>query len=133
MQNDADRPIPAPVPTQETKAFWMAAAEGKFLIKRCLACDRTHWYPRTLCPFCLSDKTDWYPATGKGIIYSFSVMRRTPQPYAIAFVTLEEGPTMLSNLVDCDFALLAIGQKVSVVFKPSDGDYPVPVFTPCEA
>ena len=56
-------------------------------------------------------------------------MRRVPEPYAIAYVTLEEGPTMLTNLVDCDFEEIRIGQAVRVVFKPSEGGPPVPVFT----
>jgi hypothetical protein len=56
-------------------------------------------------------------------------MRRVPEPYAIAYVTLEEGPTMLTNLVDCDFEAIRIGQAVRVVFKPSEGGPPVPVFT----
>lgn len=130
MQNPSERIIPAPIPTQDTQVFWAAAAEDRFLVKRCLACTKVHWYPRALCPFCFSDNTEWQPGSGRGIIYSFSVMRRAPQPYAVAFVTLEEGPSMLTNLVDCDFDALAIGQAVQVVFKPTDGAWRVPVFRP---
>jgi uncharacterized OB-fold protein len=57
-------------------------------------------------------------------------MRRAAQPYAIAYVTLEEGPTMMTNLVDCDFDRLAIGQEVTVTFKATDGGPPVPCFRP---
>jgi uncharacterized OB-fold protein len=128
-----ERLIPAPIPTEDTLAFWTAAREGNFLIKRCLDCGEVHWYPRALCPFCFSERTEWQPGSGWGSIYSFTVMRRAPQPYAQAFVTLAEGPTMLTNLVDCDFDALAIGQAVQVVFKPSDGDWLVPVFTPAQA
>ena len=57
-------------------------------------------------------------------------MRRVPQPYAIAYVTLDEGVTMMSGIVDCDFDRLAIGQRVKVVFRASDGDVTVPAFVP---
>jgi len=57
-------------------------------------------------------------------------MRRAPVPYAIAYVTLAEGPTMMTNLVDCDLDAIKIGQAVKLVFKPSEGGSPVPMFTP---
>lgn len=127
---NVQRKIPAPTPTPETEAFWQAAAEGKFLVRRCTACSRAHWYPRAICPHCFSDKTEWSEGSGQGVIYSYSVMRRAPEPFAIAYVTLAEGTTMLTNLVDCDFDTLAIGQQVKLVFMPTEGGAPVPMFTP---
>ena len=59
-------------------------------------------------------------------------MRRAPVPYAMAYVTLAEGPRMLTNIVDCDFDKLKIGQAVKVVFKPTDGGPPLPMFTPVD-
>ncbi len=126
------RKIPAPKPTPETRAFWDAAAQGKFLIGRCTACGKAHWYPRTTCPFCWSE-TEWVEASGRGTIYSYSVMRRAPEPYVVAYVTLAEGPTMLTNLVDCDFDGLAIGQAVRLKFSPSEGGPPVPTFTTAQS
>jgi uncharacterized OB-fold protein len=125
-----ERKIPAPHAMPETQAYWDAAKEGTLLIRKCNACGELHFYPRTICPFCMSDRTEWQEASGKGVVYSYSVMRRAPVPYAIAYVTLEEGVTMMTNLVDCDFDRLRIGQGVRVVFKPSDGGPPVPMFTP---
>jgi uncharacterized OB-fold protein len=122
--------IPAPLPHPDTQAFWDAAASGRFLIRTCSECGKAHWYPRSICPFCCSDRTEWVTASGEGRIYSYSVMRRADPPYAIAYVTLAEGPTLLTNLVDCDFDALAIGQPVRLVFSPSDGGPPVPTFTP---
>lgn len=124
------RKIPAAEPNPETKAFWDAAGQSKLLIKRCAACGEAHYYPRALCPFCFSDKTEWLEASGDGVIYSYSVMRRAPIPYAIAYVTLAEGPTMLTNLLDCDFDRLRIGQKVRLVHKPTEGGAPIAMFTP---
>jgi len=124
------RKIPAPQTNPENKPFWDAAGEGRLLVKRCRACGEAHHYPRALCPFCFSDDTEWQEASGRGTIYSYSVMRRAPVPYAIAYVTLEEGPTMMTNLVDCDFDALRIGQPVKVVFTPTEGGAPMPMFTP---
>jgi uncharacterized OB-fold protein len=124
-----ERKIPAPDVSDETRPFWEAAAAGRLLVKRCAACGETHHYPRSICPFCWSDRTEWREASGRGRVYSFSVMRRAPQPYAIAYVTLDEGVTMMTNIVDCDLDAIRIGQAVRVVFRPSDGGPPVPMFT----
>jgi len=121
--------LPAPRPSPETQGFWDAAAQGRFLVRKCSTCGKAHWYPRNICPFCSSSDTKWVEASGCGTIYSFSVMRRAPEPYAIAYVTLAEGPTMLTNLVDCDFDSLAIGQEVRLKFSPTDRGPPVPTFT----
>jgi uncharacterized OB-fold protein len=125
----AERILPAPPLTPESAPFFAAAAEGKFLLRRCTGCGRAHWYPRAACPFCFA-ATAWEEASGHGVIYSFSVMRRTAPPYAIAYVTLDEGPTMMTNLVQCDFDALRIGQSVRLVFVPADGGTPVPCFRP---
>ena len=126
----AQRKIPAPEPSPETQAFWDGAAQGRLLIKKCRSCGEVHYYPRALCPFCGSDATEWQAAAGTGTLYSYSVMRRAEVPYAIAYVTLDEGITMMTNLVDCDFDRLKIGQRMKVVFTPTDGGAPVPTFTP---
>jgi uncharacterized OB-fold protein len=125
-----DRSVAAPSVNPEGQAYWDAAAAGKLLVKHCAACGEYHHYPRTLCPFCFSDRTQWREARGTGVIYSYSVMRRAAPAYAIAYVTLDEGVSMMTNIVDCDFDAIKIGQKVKVVFKPSDGGPPVPMFAP---
>lgn len=125
-----ERKIMSPVPFPETVAYWDAAARGKLLLKFCSACGEYHFYPRVFCPFCFSDRTEWREASGRGTIYSFSVTRRAEVPYAIAYVTLAEGPTMLSNIVDCDLDAIRIGQAVTVLFKPSENGQPVAMFRP---
>jgi uncharacterized OB-fold protein len=126
-----ERKIPAPAVNAEVKPFFDAAAQGKLLLKKCAACGEHHHYPRALCPHCFSERTEWVEARGTGIVYSYSVLRRgVPVPYCIAYVTLDEGVTMLTNIVDCDLDIVRIGQKVKVAFKPSDGGAPVPMFAP---
>ena len=124
------RKIASPVVTVETQAFWDAAREGRFIIPICTACGKAHWYPRAICPFCANYKIEWREASGAGTIYTFSIMRRAKEPYVIAHVTLSEGPTMLTNIVDCDFDKLRIGQPVRVVFEETENGQPVPMFRP---
>ena len=127
----SERKIPAPTVSPENKAYFAAATAGKLVLKFCTDCKQFHHYPRSLCPHCFSDKTEWRDAKGTGTVYTWSVLRRgVPVPYCIAYVTLEEGVSMMTNIVDCDLDAVKIGMKVKVVFKPSDGGPPVPMFTP---
>jgi uncharacterized OB-fold protein len=109
--------------------YHAALAEGRLLFKRCSDCGKPHYYPRPYCPFCLSERTEWEQASGAGTVYSWSVERRAKPPYVIAFVTLAEGPTLLTNLVGADPDSIAIGQAVHLTFEERDGA-PVPVFLP---
>lgn len=123
------RTIPAPHVLPESQAFWTAADEGRLLVKRCLDCGEAHFYPRDICPHCLSERTEWAQAAGSGSVYSFSTMGKGDAAWTLAFVTLDEGVTLMTNLVDCDPKQVAIGQRVRVVFKPSDVGHAVPMFT----
>jgi uncharacterized protein len=125
-----ERKITPPPINPETQAFWDATSQGKLLIKKCNDCGEVHFYPRNICPFCFSDQTEWQESSGRGTIYTYSVMRRAPVPYAIAYVELAEGPRIMTNIVDCDLNAIKIGQAVHLVFKPSEGGPPVPMFTP---
>jgi uncharacterized OB-fold protein len=126
----ANRKLASPVITAESKTFFDAAGQRRFLIPVCTACNRPHWYPRAICPFCASDKVAWREGSGKGTIYTFSVMRRVKEPYIIAHVTLAEGPTMLTNIVACDADDIRIGQEVAVVFQDTGNGASVPMFKP---
>lgn len=124
------RKIFPPAVNAETEKFWKAAESGTLLYGFCLACNEPHYYPRSLCPFCFSDRVAWREASGDAKVYSFSLMMRSPTgPYAIAYVELAEGPRVMTNIVDCDFAKIAIDAPVKLVWKPSDGGAPVPFFT----
>lgn len=123
----------APVPNwnPEIAPFRAAAAEGRLLIKSCTDCGQSHFFPRAICPFCFSDRTEWRTSSGTGTVYSFSIQRRVPKEYVIAYVTLDEGPTMMTHLVDFPVPEEArIGQRVEVVFRPGPDGEPVPMFKP---
>lgn len=115
----------------ETRPFWDAAAEGRFVLPRCRQCHRTHWYPRGICPHCLSTELEWQESPGEGEIYSFSVNRIGTEAYVLAYVMLSEGPIALGNVINADPIALSIGKRVKVVFRPAIGQPPVPLFALC--
>ena len=119
----------ARIANPETRGFWEAAAQGRLLIPKCTACGRVHWYPRRICPYCASSAIEMQQAQGSGEVYSYSIMRRAKAPYAIAYVRLKEGTTMMTNIVDCAFDDIEIGMPVKLVFKQSPEGYPLPMFT----
>jgi uncharacterized OB-fold protein len=115
-------PVPVPDVTPETAAFWDATAQGTLLLPRCNRCDSVIWYPRTFCSVCASLDVTWFAATGRGTVYSFTVIRRPAPPYdrsapfVVAYVELAEGPRILTNIVECAPDEVEIGMDVEVVF-----------------
>ena len=126
-----DRKMRDPAINPGDEPYFEAAAEGKLLLKKCNECGQHHHYPRALCPNCMSDQVEWVQAKGTGEIYTYSVTRRGgPTPYCIAYVTLDEGPKMMTNIVDCDLDSIKVGQRVKVSFKKTENGASVPVFVP---
>lgn len=90
--------------------------QGNFLIQRCLSCTRGIFYPRMICPHCGSDKLEWIQPSGKGVVYSTTVVRRKPEhggDYNVALVDLAEGPRMMSRIDGLAPEAVAIGMPVS--------------------
>jgi uncharacterized protein len=112
----------------ESKPYWEGAAGGQLLIRLCNACGKAHHYPRAICPHCFSEDTGFIVASGNAVIYSYSITRQAKPPYVIAYVTLDEGVSMLTNIVDCDVEGVRIGQKVKVKFLEAEDGYALPVF-----
>jgi len=128
--------VPGPIPTALSEPFWTALRRGAFVLQHCDACGKTIFYPRAHCPHCWSERIAWRAASGRGTVKSFSTIHRpghfawTPvAPYVIALVELEEGPTMLSQLLVDDPADARVG--LSVTMRPVDiGQYTLPFFAP---
>ena len=95
--------------------------DGMLPIRRCNACGEAHWYPRQKCPLCHSFDTVWEHASAEGEIYSYTVMRKSPDgPYAVVVVTLDVGPRVFVTMRDADFDRLRIGARVRLVAKECD-------------
>ena len=128
---------PAPVVQPWAKPFWDAARNGQLLLQHCQDCDRTIHYPRIECPHCASSRLDWRQASGRGTLYSFTVVQSNApsaflpdMPYVVAVIRLEEGVQMLSNIVQCDPTQLRCDQAVEVVFERLNDDFTLPKFKP---
>jgi uncharacterized OB-fold protein len=137
VTDTATKTLPAPPPqiNVETKTFWDATAEGKLLLPRCNTCDVVIWYPKLFCSDCSSFDISWFEASGKGTVYSYTINRRgqgdyRDLAYVVAYVELEEGPRVLTNIVDCDVDQVRIGQAVQVVFHPTSNGAALPRFKP---
>ncbi|GFN25072.1 hypothetical protein ADE_07700 [Achromobacter denitrificans] len=113
----------------ETRPFWEAAARDRFVLPRCRDCGQCHWYPRSLCPLCGSTRLEWIDAQGTATLYSYSVMRAAPQPYAIAYAQLAEGPLLLTNIVDSDLDRLRVDQPLRAGFRTAPEGRRALVFT----
>ena len=125
-----ERIFPAPPVNVEYEEFWSQANNGKLLLPRCMDTNQFFWYPRKISPFTLSANVEWVEAAGKGVIYTFSVMRRADPQYVIAYVRLVEGITMMTNIVECDPDSLEVGQPVELLMQKSENGQKIPVFRP---
>ena len=127
-----ERPIKTePVLNEGDQPYFEAAAEGRLLVKKCRDCGRFHHYPRGICPHCGSFNLEWTQSGGTGEIYSLTLTRRADPPFLLAYVSLDEGPAMLTNIVDCpDLEDVRIGQRVSVTFKKTEKGTSMPMFKP---
>ena len=138
------RVLPAPAPTvlPEVKVFWDATAQGRLLLPRCVDCAGVIWYPRPYCGSCASTQVEWIEASGRGTVYSFTVNRRGAADlpayrdagvYVLAYVELEEGPRIMTNIVECDPDSVRIGQHVEVVFHDTGQGTALARFRPAAA
>jgi hypothetical protein len=127
-----------PVIDSESESFWRAAKDGRFLIMRCRPCDRPYFYPRRYCPRCWSDQTEWQQASGRGAVYTFSIVHQNPAPpfsdwvpYAVVLVDLDEGVRVMANWHrDAPLDRLSVGAQVEVVFEPVTDEISLPRFRP---
>jgi uncharacterized OB-fold protein len=127
---------PKPGADHVTEPFWHAAAEGRLLVQRCINCGVAQHYPRAMCRECAGD-TEWQVCSGRGTLYTFSIVRqnRTPPfdalvPYVVAMIDLEEGARMMGNVTDCDPDTVRIGMPVEVWFEHLGDEVALPQWRP---
>jgi uncharacterized protein len=127
-----------PKPTPETQHFWDGTRSGELRLQRCEDCSRVYFPPRPFCPACASRKVSVFAASGRGVLWSYVIHHRnvpgfTP-PYAIAVVQLEEGPRMMTNIVDCPQTpeSLQLDMKLEVAFQKLDEEITLPLFRPAK-
>jgi uncharacterized OB-fold protein len=131
----ADARFDLPTIEPETQPFWDAAAEERLLIQRCDDCGRWQYYPRPFCKVCWSRNVSWAEASGRATLYTFSIVRQNDLPpfdervpYVTAIVDLEEGPRMVSEVVDCPLDEVEIGMPLEVTYRDLAEGLKLPVF-----
>jgi hypothetical protein len=135
---EPQRPLPTPI-TPEAKPYWDGAREGRLMLPRCQACGKAFFYPRVLCPFCASRDIAWFQASGRGRLHSFAIAHqiankafRVKTPVILAMVELEEGPRLMTSLVNVppDPAALRCDMEVEVLFEKQTDEISLPLFQP---
>ncbi len=132
-----DRPLPS-FPEPDTQPFWEATKDHELRYQVCDDCDGIVFFPRRHCTHCLGQSLSWKISSGQGTLYTYSVVRqnyhpafRERLPYVIAWVDLDEGFRILSNLTGIDDPAkdITIGQRVQVEWEDHD-EVSLPLFKP---
>ena len=128
---------PAPRITPQTAAYWKAASEGRLLLGTCCDCDRLCHPPQAVCPFCWSSNVGTRAASGKGKVNAFTIIHQSAVPafrdripYVVAYVELEEGLFVNSNVVNCDPHAVKIGMLLEATFERLSDDAGATLFEP---
>lgn len=129
QQTKKDPEYRAPAVDWESRAYWEGCGRGELVLQRCRACGTVQHRPRGICASCLSDDIEHFVASGRGEVYTYSVVRqnqmpafREAVPYVVSYVQLEEGPQLLTNIVGCDPEEVSIGMPVVVEFVATPND-----------
>jgi len=130
------KPRPAPPPDADSAPYWAAAHDGRLVVQRCTTCGHTQLYPRDRCLVCRGP-VEWVEASGRGTVYSFTVIRQNYSrpfrdwiPYVVALVDLEEGPRVMTNIVECEPDAVRIGMAVRARFEPISDEAGIALFAP---
>lgn len=131
---------PLPQPTPETQEFWDGCRAGELRLQRCSACRQAYFPPRTFCPHCASAEVESFAASGKATLYSYLINHRPrpdmgSEPHSIAVVTLQEGPRMMTNIVNCQQTpeALQLDMPLCVLFEKQNDEITLPFFAPADS
>jgi len=128
---------PLPVIQPWSAGFWEAAKQHQLVVQTCDDCQAKIFYPRKFCPECWSSNLGWSEASGKATVFSFSITMLGIEekfaddlPLVLAWVDLEEGVRMLTNIINCEPNAVTIGMDVEVVFEDVSPEISLPKFQP---
>ena len=129
--------LPLPQPSALSQPFWDACKRGELVVQRCDDCGERVFIPQVACTRCFSPKLAWVPSSGRGTVYSFTIVHRPQQPaftvpYVVAIVEMEEGWYTLTNIVGCDPEAVRIGLPVAVEFREMSDTITLPLFHPTD-
>jgi uncharacterized protein len=137
MSDAAAYQKPLPEPSEVSRPFWDGLAGGELRLQRCPDCRKHIFYARPVCPHCLGDRLEWVTATGRGAVYSYTIVRRAMHPafqpdipYVLAIVELEEGPRVTTNIVGCDPEAVRVDMPVKATYDKVTPDITLLKFEP---
>lgn len=125
---------PQPLIDSDSRPYWEGLTRGELRIQRCNDCARHVFYPRAICPHCFAHTLSWVTATGRGTIYSYTVVHQAygtfadAVPFVVAIVELEEGIRMMTQIVNTPREEITIGKSVSIVFHKVSDEVTLPYF-----
>ncbi len=129
--------VPRPLNPEWTKPFWEAAKRHELVMPRCKTCDQLFFYPRSECPRCLSNDIEWMKVSGRGHLHTYTVVYhpanaafRDDTPYIYAVVQLNEGPRMVSNVVQCEIEAVRVDMPLEAVFDDVTPEWTLVKFKP---
>ena len=135
--NSSNSQLARPLPLMEglTKQFYEWCSRGELRFQRCSGCGTFRHVPRELCAQCGSFDWEWARSSGKGTLFSNTLVARALNPafpgavpYAAAIIELEEGVRILANVIDCPPDQLRIGMPLRVDFEKQTDSITLPVF-----
>ena len=123
MSVDYTKPLPAV--SNLNRPYWEGLVERELRLQRCSACSRVWYPPGPWCPACWSKDYTWSALSGRGRVSSWVVFHQSyfpsfadDVPYNVAEVELDEGPRLLTNLVDIEEDQIRVGIPVEIVYDP---------------
>nr|WP_090277350.1 OB-fold domain-containing protein [Mycolicibacterium komanii]CRL71699.1 putative nucleic-acid-binding protein containing a Zn-ribbon [Mycolicibacterium komanii] len=124
-----------PTIDSDSESWWAAVQDRTLMINACGSCGRNSLYARPFCPHCWSEDVRLAPATGRSRLYTWSVIHQNVAPfdavpYVVAMVDLDEGPRLMTEIVDCPAERLSAGMQLEIGFREDDNGFVVPVFRP---
>jgi uncharacterized protein len=137
MATAYSKPLPRPLSPEVTRPFWEAAKHHELVIPRCTICDHLFFYPRSECPRCLSNHLEWMQVSGRGRLHTYTVVYqpanaafRDDTPYIYAVVQLDEGPRMVSNVVQCEIDAVRVDMPLEAIFDDVTPEWTLVKFKP---
>jgi uncharacterized protein len=137
MATAYNKPLPRPLSPEVSRPFWEAAKRHELVMPRCTICDHLFFYPRSECPRCLSNHLEWMQVSGRGRLHTYTVVYqpanaafRGDTPYIYAVVQLDEGPRIVSNVVQCDLDAVSVDMHLEAIFDDVTPEWTLVKFKP---
>ncbi len=140
MNSNTIRPLPVPVNDALSKPFWEGTRKHELRMPICNSCSGIFFYPRERCPECLSDDLDWSTVSGLGRLHTYTIIEQSVHPYFLkdipyvyAMIQLNEGPRIISNIINCPLTEIKIDMEVRAVYEDLNDDTTLINFEPAQS